>query len=172
MSYKNFSLTFLFQGSEGNDIFNATRIKTEDPMLGYSATLNNRWTVDNQNTMIPAFTSSQARDEAKAYQGPVAGVYKTPGRNRQSRYIEDGSYARLKNVTLGFNLPKEWIQQMGISVFRLYVSGTNLWTLTKYTGFDPEISSFKKQGNYGASGIDLSGYPSQQTFSVGLNLTF
>ena len=172
MSYQSFNLTFLIQGTEGNDVFNATRIKIEDPQFGYSSALNNRWTPTNQNTMIPGFIDNYTRDQQGMNQSGISYLRTANSRNRQSRYVEDGSYARLKSVTLGYNLPKAILNQLHITNFRVYIAGTNLLTLTKYTGFDPEINSFRAQGNYGGNGIDMSGYPTARTYSLGLNLTF
>ncbi len=88
MSYKNFSLTFLIQGSYGNEVFNATRIKTESPSVGLSPNLNNRWTPDNQNTEVPAFIDQLTRDAAGLTSNVNLGKN---AYNRSSRWIEDGS---------------------------------------------------------------------------------
>lgn len=169
MSYKNFTLSFLIQGCQGNDIFNATRIQIENPSKGASTALNNRWTIDNQNTDVPAFTDQITRRDALLGVSSKLTLGKSP--NRLSRYVEDGSYVRLKNITLGYNLPKSLVSKIGLTNFRAYVTAVNLLTLTKYTGYDPEVSSFNI-GTDAGRGIDMSNYPTVKTITIGINLTF
>jgi hypothetical protein len=168
MSYKNFTLTFLIQGSYGNDLFNATRIKTESPSIGASPNLNNRWTIDNQDTDVPAFIDQLTRDAAGLTSKVNLGK---SAYNRSTRWIEDGSYVRLKNVTFGYNLPKSLVSKVGLQNLRLYVTATNLLTLTNYSGYDPEVSSYNV-GSDAAKGIDISNYPTVKTVTFGINLTF
>jgi hypothetical protein len=170
--YKSFELSFLIQGSQGNDIFNAVRIKTESPAFGTSANLNNRWTIDNQNTSVPAFTSTQDRNtQLSGHPSKVSGIGND---TRSSRWIEDGSYARLKNITFTYNFPTSLLGKVHISRLAAYVTATNLITLTKYTGYDPEVSSFNRGSRVraGGLGIDLSNYPTAKSIIFGLNLTF
>lgn len=169
MSYKNFTLSILIQGCQGNDIFNATRIQIENPSKGTSTALNNRWTIDNQNTDIPAFTDQLTRRDALLGITSKVSLGKSP--NRLSRYVEDGSYARLKNITLGYNLPQSLISKIGLTNLRAFVTATNILTLTRYTGYDPEVSSFNLSTD-AVRGIDLSNYPTVRTITLGINLTF
>jgi TonB-linked SusC/RagA family outer membrane protein len=169
MSFKNFTLSILIQGCEGNDIFNATRIQIENPSKGTSTALNDRWTVNNQNTDIPAFTDQITRRDALLGIASKISLGKSP--NRLSRYVEDGSYARLKNITLGYNLPLSLVSKIGLTNLRAFVTATNILTLTKYTGYDPEVSSFNV-GTDAVRGIDLSNYPTVRTITLGINLTF
>ena len=169
LSYKNFSLSFLIQGCQGNDIFNATRIQIEAPSKGTSTALNNRWTIDNQNTDIPAFTDQITRRDALLGVQSKVSLGKSP--NRLSRYVEDGSYVRLKTITLGYDLPKSITSRLGITNFRTYVMAANLLTLTNYSGYDPEVSSFNVSTD-AVRGIDMSNYPTVKTITVGINLTF
>jgi TonB-linked SusC/RagA family outer membrane protein len=169
MSYKNFTLSILIQGCEGNDIFNATRIQIENPSKGTSTALNNRWTIDNQNTDIPAFIDQITRRDALLGVASKVSLGKSP--NRLSRYVEDGSYARLKNITLGYNLPKALVSKIGVSNLRAFFTATNLLTLTKYSGYDPEVSTFNVSTD-AVRGIDLSNYPTVKTLTIGINLTF
>jgi TonB-linked SusC/RagA family outer membrane protein len=169
MSYKNFTLSILIQGCEGNDIFNATRIQIENPSKGTSTALNNRWTNDNQDTDIPAFTDQITRRDALLGVASKVSLGKSP--NRLSRYVEDGSYARLKNITLGYNLPKALVSKIGVSNLRAFFTATNLLTLTKYSGYDPEVSTFNVSTD-AVRGIDLSNYPTVKTLTIGINLTF
>jgi hypothetical protein len=90
-------------------------------------------------------------------------IYGDPNQNARvsNRFIEDGSYLRIKNLTLGYTLPHPFIQRAHFSSIRIYASCINLATFTKYTGFDPEV---------GANGVDYSVYPVTRTFSIGINL--
>lgn len=171
-TYKNFDLSFLIQGSKGNEIFNAVRIKTENGAIGTSTNLKNRWTIDNQNTDIPAFTPSRVRNaQLSGYPSKVSGIGND---TRSSRWVEDGSYVRLKNVTFTYNLPESILSKIHVSRLSLYVTGANLVTMTKYTGYDPEVSSFNRGSRVraGGLGIDLSNYPSAKTIICGINVTF
>jgi hypothetical protein len=119
--------------------------------------------------MIPAITPTQERLDGM-WQGNIK--IPVPARNRQSRWVEDGSYIRLKNITLNYNISENIVKKVRASALGIFVSASNLYTITKYTGYDPEINSFTRQGNYGGKGIDMSGYPTSMTFSTGINLTF
>ncbi|WP_455637391.1 TonB-dependent receptor [Parabacteroides sp.] len=178
--YKNFNLSFLIQGSYGNDIFNAVRIKLEAPDAGTSTKLmTERWTPENQKTNVPAFISNWDRHQALLIPGSnPEQTYPNETRyidvdTRSSRWIEDGSYIRLKNITLSYNLPPIALRSLHINNLMVYVSGANLITITKYSGYDPEVSSFNTtSGGTGGLGIDLSNYPTAKTVSFGINLTF
>lgn len=172
LTYKAFNLTFLIIGSQGNDIFNAVRIKTETPNYGTSANLEDRWTIDNQDTDVPAFTSTQTRNSELS--GHPSQVSKIGADQRSSRWVEDGSYVRLKNITLSYNLPSSLLSKIHVTKLNVYVTGSNLFTSTKYTGYDPEVSSFNKGSRVraGGLGIDLSNYPTAKTILAGINLTF
>lgn len=168
ISYKDFDLTFLIQGSYGNDIFNAVRIKTENPANGLSTNLNERWTTDNQNTAVPVFLSSRERNLLDLGTNQTSGM---GADQRSSRWIEDGSYLRMKNITLTYTLPMTILSKIKVSRLAVYATAINLFTITKYTGYDPEVSSFNA-GGAGGLGIDLSNYPTAKAFMVGINLTF
>lgn len=167
VSYKNFDLTFLIQGVQGNDVFNMTRIRLESPAEGVSTRLLDRWTPDNQDTDIPAFIDQVTRQNANLV-SKVSLPSEQP--NQTSHYVEDGSYVRLKNINIAYSLPKSLISKLRLSKARIYVSGMNLVTLTKYSGFDPEVSSFN--ANDARIGIDFSNYPTSKTYSVGLDISF
>ncbi|MDP4237961.1 MAG: TonB-dependent receptor [Bacteroidota bacterium] len=144
LRYKSFSLFASLQGTHGNKLYNSLRQSQESPSLDYNvlATLVNRWTPDNPSTTIPkaSVTSSTWLD---------------------SRYIEDASFLRLKNITLSYLLPVR-IDKATSTKFKVFVTGQNLLTLTKYTGYDPEVSS----------GIDSGAYPSAKTFTFGVNIAY
>jgi hypothetical protein len=165
ISYANFDLNVLVQGSQGNDLFNVTRIALETAG-GTGAALLHRYSTDNQDSKIPAIIDQQTRANAG-----LASKIKIPGasRNRNSLWVEDGSYVRLKNVTLGYNLPAHVLRRIRINNIRVYLSGTNLITITKYSGQDPEVSSYT--GNDAQLGSDFNNYPHTRIFSCGLNLS-
>ena len=165
LSYKNFELIVLIQGVYGNDLFNINRVRLERPGEGTSANLLNRWTPENQDTDVPAFISQSDRKAAALPSGRVS-----VGDSRISRWVEDASYVRLKNITLAYSLPGSMISKLGMSKLRAYVTGTNLITITDYTGYDPEISSFNS--NDASLGIDFGSYPTSKTFTVGVDITF
>jgi len=166
ITYSNFDLTLLIQGTQGNDIFNISRIALESAG-GTSANLLNRWSPENQNSSIPAIIDQRTRENAA-----LTSKVKIPASaaNRTSRWVEDGSYLRLKNVTVGYNLPAAMVKRIHLSSLRVYASGTNLLTITKYTGSDPEVSSYT--GNDAQLGSDFNSYPQSRIFNIGLNVSF
>jgi hypothetical protein len=169
LSYKNFDLNFLIQGSYGNDLFNAGRIRLEAPGEGTSSVLLNHWTPQNENTDIPGFINQSVRTAAALDTDPVTTRLLQRTDNRLSRYVEDASYVRLKSITFAYSLPTTVVGP-AIKKLRVYVSAANLFTITKYTGYDPETSSFNN--NDARSGIDFSNYPTAKTYTVGFDLTF
>ena len=160
-TYKNWNFGFFFQGVQGNDLFNATRIETEGMYtpLNQLATVLNRWTTPGQITDMPRAT---LEDD---YNSKIS-----------SRYIEDGSYVRLKSVTLGYSFPIDLITRLKLSAVRIYVTADNLYTWTKYSGLDPEVSIYGQSGDSAAkniaTGVDYGSYPQTRQVIFGLNLTF
>jgi TonB-linked SusC/RagA family outer membrane protein len=146
--YKGIDFSFALQGSYGNDIYNANNV-TLEAMSG----ANNQITAVLGRWVGPGTSNSMPR-----------AVFGDPNGNSQNsnRYIEDGSYLRIRNVTLGYSLPKSMAARIKMSSLRIYVAAENLYTFTKYTGLDPEV---------GINGIDNSLYPVTRTLSVGLNLS-
>lgn len=153
-TWKGFDLNIFMQWSYGNDILNANRLVFEN--CGGKAnrnmfkTFTDRWSFDNQDTTMP---------RAKA-QG--AAVY-------SSRYVEDGSFLRLRNITLGYTFPKKALKKMKISNLRLYLAAENIATLTNYSGMDPEVSV---RHSVLTPGFDWSSYPRAFGASFGVNVTF
>lgn len=149
VSWKGLELSVYLQGVAGNKIFNANNID----LTGMSAAYNQltdvlgRWHGEGTSTSMPR------------------AVYGDPnGNNRVSdRYVESGSYLRLKNISLSYNLPATWLRALSLSSARLIFSCENVATITGYSGFDPEV---------GVNGIDLSNYPISRTFNFGINLNF
>ncbi|MCG2461643.1 TonB-dependent receptor [Flavobacteriaceae bacterium F89] len=163
--YKNVDLSFLIQGSQGNDIFNSPRIMLETYSVR-SPKLLNRWTEDNQDTDIPAFIKQSTILAA----GLSSTVALGDSESSTTRYVEDGSYIRLKNITLGYNFQEPILSKLKINSFRIYVSGTNLITITDYTGYDPEVSSFLD--NDAQMGVDLGNFPVSKIINMGLQVSF
>ena len=167
VSYDDFDLSFLVQGAHGNDIFNMQRIRLEGPGEGTSSRLLNSWTINNQNTDIPAFTDALTYHNANLTKHVNLD---NQDKNATSRYVEDGSYVRLKNITLSYILKAAVLKKAGINRVRAYVSATNLLTFTKYKGYDPEVSSYNS--NDASVGIDLGNYPTAKTFTFGIDILF
>lgn len=149
LSYKEFDLGVFVSGSYGNDIFNQARFAFETPLGGRNllAGTANRWSPTNPN-----------QEYASGAQGGRLPV--------SNRFIEDGSYVRVKNLTLGYTLPRI----KGVERIRVYVSGNNLLTFTKYTGFDPEVNTYA--GSNTVIGIDNLVYPPARSVLGGLQVTF
>ncbi|MFZ5938987.1 MAG: SusC/RagA family TonB-linked outer membrane protein [Bacteroidota bacterium] len=154
LGYKNFDLTIFIQGVYGNDILNSNRFELEsgNGLSNASIGMLDRWTESNPSNVYPRAN----RNSDYLYMS--------------DRYLEDGSYARLQLVSLGYRLPASVLGKIHLKGARIYVTGKNLYTLTRYTGFDPEVSRF------GASnirqGYDLGGYPTARTILAGVNIDF
>lgn len=156
--YKNFDLSLFLQGVQGNDIFNAARIITEGMarLFGAGTEVLNAWTENNKNTDMPRAISGDPNQNLRV----------------STRWLEDGSYLRLKNIMLGFNFPASTLQSLtrgAVSNFRIYVSAQNLFTLTGYKGWDPEIGS---KNTTLTNGIDYGQYPAARSFQFGVQVGF
>jgi hypothetical protein len=150
--YKGFAFSFLIQGVVGNDIINNNRQTLElfNGQQNAAGSARDRWTPDNPSTTIP---------RAKLDPAPVF----------SDRFVEDGSFVRLKTATLSYTLPKSVLQTIKLANVKFYVSGNNLLTLTDYTGFDPEVTS---ANNTVSQGYDSGIYPIARSFNAGLSVTF
>ena len=148
-SWKGFDLSVYLQGVAGNDIFNANSISNEGMSSAHNqtASVKYRWVGYGTSTVMPR------------------AVYGDPNHNSRisDRFVEDGSYLRLKNITLSYTFPAKWTQKISIENARIYLSCENVATLTRYSGFDPEV---------GINGIDGNRYPVSRTFSLGVNFNF
>ena len=188
--WNNFDLSIFINGSVGNkvanylkmklthmnsawtnqlvDVMNCTRLEPIDPNKDYTAgvdrgdgTLVYNWYDDITNVKISNPGASL----------PRASIQDPNDNDRWSdRYIENGSYVRLKNVTLGYTFPKKTIRHIGLESLRLYANFQNLWTITKYSGYDPEIGVSTASVN--VMGLDNGRYPSPTTYSFGVNVSF
>ena len=152
-SYNQFDLSVFFQGSYGNKIFNLLQQTLERPTLtqNASATLLNRWSPTN-----PTGTVARATDS------PVPQV--------TDRYVENGSYLKLKNASLGYTFTNNLASKIGAKKLRIYISGQNLLTITKYSGLDPEVNFYDNDNT--KQGIDYGTYPAVRTFLAGVDVTF
>ena len=149
ISYGNFDLSVFIQGVYGNQIFNANKVFSEAMATAQNQTVNtlNRWRGEGTSNSIPRATTTDPNNNQRV----------------SDRYIEDGSFLRIKNVTLGYRLPDGLIRRLSLRQLRVYGSIQNMYTFTNYTGFDPEV---------GVSGIDNSVYPPSSIFTTGINIGF
>jgi len=149
--WKSFDLNLFFQGTQGNDVFDFAS-RGDIPQSNRPAWILNRWVGEGTSNTIPRMTRAN------------------PNGNWASSdlYIKNGSYVRLKNIQLGYTLPESINEKISIAKLRLFVSGENMLTFTKYDGFDPEIAS----GGYTTIGIDRGIYPQARTVSFGMNVIF
>lgn len=155
-NYKSLSLSIFTQGSYGNDVFNAIGRNLTAANRGYANQLPSvldAWSVDNPNGSAPRI----ARND-------------TQNINISDRYVEDGSYVRIQNVILGYNVPLALIQRAKISKLRIYASIQNLYTFTNYSGYDPEVGSINQ--DVLLTGIDNGRYPVPRTYTIGFNVEF
>ena len=154
MRYKNFDLSIGLQGGLGNKIYNATRQTLEDVTKGsnFLASCLDYWTPENKNASHPRLT------------------WDDPNRNTRAesdRYLENGSYLRLRSVQLGYTFPQTWFKG-AIQHARVYINAENLFTITSYSGYSPDVNA--DNANY--RGFDNFIYPTNRTFMLGLNVTF
>ncbi len=152
-SFKNFTLSIFLQGSQGNDVFNYSRLEMESmyEVKNQSADVERRWRTPGDITDIPR--SGNINNSRIS-----------------TRFVEDGSYLRVKAATLSYNLPEPLLSKVRISSMKLYVTGENLYTITSYSGFDPEVNY--AGGSNTVQGIDLGTYPHTRTLIFGLNVSF
>lgn len=148
-SYKNFDLSIFFQGALGNQVWNGVRASHESMNSTYNqlASTLERWTGEGTSSSMPR------------------AIYADPNNNSRAstRWLENGSYAKLKNLTFGYTLPENWTDRAKVKALRLYVSFDNLCTITNYSGLDPEV---------GLSGLDYGVYPSARTYMFGVSVKF
>lgn len=146
LEWRGLDVAIFFQGVYGNEIYNAVRERTEGKgaEATLSTTMRNVWSINNPDGDIPNPWGSSRNFSTS------------------SRYVEDGSYLRLKNLTIGYTLPQKFTKKLHMSRWRFYVTANNLFTVTKYTGYDPEVGG----------GVDYGNYPQSRTFMFGTNINF
>ena len=161
VNFKSIDLSLFFQGTYGNKIYSQINQDIEGFYRGFPVTqrfFNARWTGEGTSNTQPRASWSAKSNNA----------------NPSSRFLADGSYLRLKNLQLGFTIPEKTLKITGLSKARIYMSGSNLLTWTKYTGLDPEmtVSNNSQEEGDGAAGIDWGTYPSAMTIMFGIDITF
>ena len=154
LTYKNFDFSIGLQGVTGNKIYNATRQTLEDVTKGtnFLASCLDYWTPDNKDAAHPRL------------------IWTDPNRNTRAesnRYLEDGSYFRLRNIQIGYTFPNSWFKGV-VQKARIYVNAENLFTITSYTGYTPDVNASEVYSR----GFDNFIYPINRTFMLGLNVTF
>ena len=157
LTFGGFDLTAFFQFSSGNQIINfgnTTLLNSgEEIKNNQSVKALDRWKKEGDITSIPKYE------------------YGNVVNNRfSSRFVEDASYVRLKNVALGYSFKSETLAKINMNTLRVYASATNIWTLTNYSGADPEVNSL--DGSTTAQGLDLYTFPQVKTILIGLNIGF
>ena len=162
--YRGFDISVFFQGQYGNKIYSQVNMDIEGFYRAFNVTqrvYDQHWHGEGSSNTMPRVSFNGASNN------------KYPS----SRFLEDGSYVRLKNLQIGYTIPENIMSRLHIKSLRVYITGQNLWTLTKYTGLDPEmhISDNVKRDTYGgdvAAGIDWGTYPSARSYVVGVNMNF
>lgn len=172
-TYKDFDLSIFLTYSFGNDVFNATKLTNTKTALQNKNVLDianssNRWVVVNKKGELITDPQEMAdinkgKTVAAVYDNEIGDTY------IHSWAVEDGSYLKLSNITLGYTFPRKMLSKIGISKLRLYATGSNLLIWTKYTGFDPEVSTM---GSGLTPGVDFGAYPKSRSFVFGINLAF
>ncbi|WP_018629871.1 SusC/RagA family TonB-linked outer membrane protein [Niabella aurantiaca] len=181
VSYKGFDLAIFFDWTYGNDVYNAGKIQysqfrrvTYGNLLA-SMSLDNRFSyldVDGTYTGTPGSIVTDLEQLAQMNANKNIWSHASYGVAQaviHSWAIEDGSFIRLNNLNIGYSLPKRLISKAGLSLFRIYVTGNNLKLWTKYSGYDPEVTT---RGNGLTPGVDYSGFPRSRSFTFGVNVAF
>lgn len=152
--FKGFDFSFFLQGMWGNDLINANLLEIGS-LNGEANVLRdyweNRWTPQNTNTIYPKVNPSERNILSDAQ-------------------VESGSFLRIKNISLGYTLPKSWLAKARVSQLRLYVTANNIYNFTKYSGYDPELFAFGQSSLL--QGVDYGGYPMSRTLFAGIQITF
>lgn len=158
-SYMNFDLSLFFQGVQGNKVFNGTKVIEQGMLRLFNSSVDvlNAWTPTNTNTNVPRAIDTDPNGNSRT----------------SNRFIEDGSYLRLKNLSLGYTVPSTVLKSFtrgALGNVRVYVASQNLLTFTRYTGYDPEVGS--RFGTQLTQGIDYGQFPAARSFMIGLQAGF
>lgn len=162
LSYKSWDLSVFFQGAYGQKIFSVVNRDIEGFYRSFNVTqrfIDERWTGAGTSNSQPRASWDASGNNALIY---------------SSRFLEDGSYTRLKNLQVGYSIPKSFLENAHISSVRIYFSGTNLFTFSKYSGLDPEMTVSNNAQGQGdtALGMDWGTYPAAKSYNLGVNITF
>ena len=172
-AYKNFDLSIFLTYSYGGEVLNATKLTNTKTALTNKNVLaiaseTNRWvTINNDGNII-----TDPEELATVNAGKTVACFDDNGSNNtyiHSWAIEDASFLKLSNVTLGYTFPKRIINKIGLSKLRVYATGNNLFTWSPYTGFDPEVSTMSSPLT---PGVDFGAYPRSRSFVFGINVSF
>ena len=160
-NYKNFDFSAFFSGSFGNDVYNLTKYLGEffnQSQYNKNSTILNAWTPTHTNTSVPRVTQDDPNNNIRP----------------SSYYIENGSYVRLKNLKVGYQLPKNILSLLNVQNAYLYLQATNLFTITSYDGIDPEVGlqSYTSSSRNLDMGIDRGIYPLSRSYTFGVNVSF
>ena len=145
VDWRGIDFSMMWQGVAGNSVFDGTR-RTDISSANQPKWMLNRWSGEGTSNYLPRFTLSDTNNNWRM----------------SDLYVKDASYLRLKNITLGYTLPVKWTNKAFVKKFRVYLAAENLLTLTKYDGFDPEISDY----------VDRGIYPQARTMRLGANIAF
>ena len=161
-SYRHFDLNILIDGVYGNKIFDATRMETEDmtDMVNQTTEVLRRWEKPGDKTDVPI-----------AMYGSNAPANSVPNYSISSRWVENGSFIRLRQMTLAYNLDPKWIKGAGLSALRIYVTGQNLFIITGYKGYSPELNVTTGANLATQEGFDHGTYPQARIVTFGLNVS-
>ncbi|MDO6430317.1 TonB-dependent receptor [Flavitalea sp. BT771] len=160
-NYHNFDASVFFQGVQGNKIYNATRTISEGMVRFFNSSTKvlDAWRPGHTNTNVPRAANADPNQNARP----------------STRFLEDGSYLRLKNVMVGYTIPEKSLQALTKGIvrgFRIYVSAQNVFTVTKYTGYDPEVGNRTVNTSQLTNGIDAAVYPQPKAYQVGIQANF
>lgn len=160
LAYKGFDFSANISGQTGNKIYNGKKAVRPE-LANFESVVNDRWTGEGTSNTEPRLTAGGTNFNASTY------------------FIEDGSFVRLRNIVVGYSFPSRLLDKINVKQARIYLKGTNVFTLTEYSGYTPEIGTSRNENNSEArsdnvlsSGIDLGVYPITSVYSLGLNLTF
>jgi hypothetical protein len=151
LNYKDFDMSFLFTGNLGQDVFNGVT-RNDLRYTNRPTTFLDRWTGEGTSDRLPRYTWSDTNNNYRV----------------SDLFIEKGSFVRLRNIQIGYTLPKSFLEKIGSTNWRFYVSAENLLTFTNYSGADPEIGAMSSFD----IGIDRAVYPQARTFRFGTSITF
>ncbi|MCE7064275.1 TonB-dependent receptor [Dyadobacter sp. CY326] len=158
VGYKNFDVSAFFQGVKGNQIINMVKRWVDfNNQAGNRSLrmLNDSWTPENPDAVLPILDANDSRSQQPS-----------------SYFIEDGSYFRMKNLTVGYTLPTGVLSKIGFETARIYLQAQNLFTITKYSGIDPEVTSVGSSPGTTVLGVDQGNYPNSKMYQVGINFGF
>ena len=160
-SYKGIDFTLFFQGVQGNKVYNGTKVIEQGMLRLFNSSTDvlRAWTPTNTNTDVPRAISGDPNNNART----------------SDRFVENGSYLRLKNLAVGYSIPEEVLHRLtknSLTKFRVYAMATNLLTFTKYTGYDPEVGIRPGQPSNLIQGVDYGQFPQARSFMVGIQVGF